>query len=182
MDNFNFKLVSKINVDSIKDKIYKFTKEEWEEFDFRQKTYEVHKNTETIPLIFDNDFRLSNPPYLKTYELFKYELDEIKQIFENFYGKGYIIRALLILLKSNSKIPKHMDSGKSLSICHRVHIPIITNKNVLFEIDNEIKNLKEGEMWEINNSEKDHSVINDSNLDRVHLIVDWITEQKLEIK
>jgi aspartyl/asparaginyl beta-hydroxylase (cupin superfamily) len=80
------------------------------------------------------------------------------------------------MLKSNSKIDKHIDAGKSLSICHRVHIPIITNKNVLFEIDNEIKNLKEGEMWEINNSEKIHSVVNNSNTDRIHLIVDWIND------
>jgi len=29
-------------------------------------------------------------------------------------------------------------------------------------------------MWEINNSEKIHSVINNSDKDRVHLIVDWV--------
>jgi len=37
-------------------------------------------------------------------------------------------------------------------------------------------NLKKGEMWEINNSKKIHSVANNSKSNRVHLIIDWITE------
>lgn len=174
MDNFNFKFVAKINVDSIEDKINQFTKEEWKEFDFRQKSYEVHRNTETIPLIFDKDFRLSNPSYLKTYKLFEHELNEIQEIFKHFYGKGFIIRALLVNLKANKQIEEHIDAGESLSICHRVHIPIITNEETIFTIANESKNLKKGEMWEINNCEKTHSVLNNSTQDRIHLIVDWI--------
>ena len=34
--------------------------------------------------------------------------------------------------------------------------------------------MKEGEIWQINNSGKQHSVVNTSKLDRVHLIVDWL--------
>ena len=172
----NFKYIGKIKVNSFKDKINNFNNKLWDSFDFRQKTFEVHKETKTIPLIFDTDFRLSNPTYLNQYETFKDEFKIINNKLKKIYGKGFIIRAILVLLKSNSKINKHIDTGKSLSICHRVHIPIITNKEVLFEIDNEIKNLKEGEMWEINNSEKLHSVINNSNTNRIHLIVDWIND------
>jgi hypothetical protein len=170
----NFKYIGKIKVDSFKNKIDKFNNKLWDSFTFRQKTFEVHKETKTIPLIFDTDFRLNDPTYLEEYEIFKNEFKVIKNKLVKIYGKGYIIRAILVSLKSNSKIDKHIDTGKSLSICHRVHIPIITNKDILFDIDNEIKNLKEGEMWEINNSEKLHSVINNGNIDRIHLIVDWI--------
>ena len=172
----NFKYIGKIKVDSFKNKIDKFNNKLWDSFTFRQKTFEVHKETKTIPLIFDTDFRLNDPTYLKEYEIFKNEFKVIKNKLVKIYGKGYIIRAILVSLKSNSKIDKHIDTGKSLSICHRVHIPIITNKDILFDIDNEIKNLKEGEMWEINNSEKPHSVINNSDVDRIHLIVDWIND------
>ena len=172
----NFKYIGKIKVDSFKDKINNFDNKLWDSFTFRQETFEVHKETKTIPLIFDTDCRLNDPTYLSEYEVFKNEFKIIKNRLTKIYGKGSIIRAILVLLKSNSKIDKHIDTGKSLSICHRVHVPIITNKNVLFDIDNEIKNLKEGEMWEINNSEKPHSVINNSNVDRIHLIVDWIND------
>jgi hypothetical protein len=174
MKNFNY--IGKIKIKSFRDKINNFNNKLWDNFDFRQKTFEVHKETKTIPLIFDTDFRLNNPTYLNEYKTFKDEFEIIENKLKEIYGKGFIIRAILVLLKSNSKINRHIDTGKSLSICHRIHIPIITNKNILFEIDNEIKNLKEGEMWEINNSEKMHSVVNNSNTDRIHLIVDWIND------
>jgi hypothetical protein len=174
MKNFNY--IGKIKINNIKNIINSFNDELWDNFNFRQKTFEVHKETKTIPLIFDTDFRLKDPTYLNEYEIFKNEFKLLKNKLTKIYGKGFIIRAILVMLKSNSKIDRHIDSGESLSVCHRVHIPIITNKNVLFEIDNEIKNLKEGEMWEINNSEKIHSVVNNSDTDRIHLIVDWIND------
>ena len=43
----------------------------------------------------------------------------------------------------------------------------------MFTIEDEIKNLKIGEIWEINNSEKLHGVSNEGDEDRIHLIVDW---------
>ena len=174
MKNFNY--IGRIKINNIKNIVNSFNNKLWDNFCFRQKTFEVHKETKTIPLIFDTDFRLKNPTYLNEYEIFKNEFKLLKNKLTKIYGKGFIIRAILVMLKSNSKIDRHIDSGESLSVCHRVHIPIITNKNVLFEIDNEIKNLKEGEMWEINNSEKIHSVVNNSDTDRIHLIVDWIND------
>ena len=32
-------------------------------------------------------------------------------------------------------------------------------------------------MWEINNTNKIHSVENNSNQDRIHLIIDWIKNE-----
>ena len=174
MKNFNY--IGKIKINNIKNIVNSFNNKLWNNFSFRQKTFEVHKETKTIPLIFDTDFRLKDPTYLNEYEIFKNEFKLLKNKLTKIYGKGFIIRAILVMLKSNSKIDRHIDNSESLSVCHRVHIPIITNKNVLFEIDNEIKNLKEGEMWEINNSEKFHSVVNNSDTDRIHLIVDWIND------
>ena len=55
---------------------------------------------------------------------------------------------------------------------HRTHIPITTNKSIKFMVGNEVKNLKEGEVWEINNADT-HAVNNESDKDRVHLIVDY---------
>jgi hypothetical protein len=38
------------------------------------------------------------------------------------------------------------------------------------------RNLKLGEIWEINNDKKEHSVDNLGETDRIHLIVDWVEE------
>ena len=65
-----------------------------------------------------------------------------------------------------------MDNGESLVNCKRTHIPIITNDLVTFTIGGETKQLKEGEIWEINNI-NEHSVDNNSNENRIHLILDY---------
>ena len=42
----------------------------------------------------------------------------------------------------NWSIQEHMDSGPSLMLVHRTHIPIITNEFVTFYVGNESKNVR----------------------------------------
>ena len=175
MIDFRYKLIGKVDVSSWKEKVKTFSNDDWEEFDFRQKTFSVHKDTRTIPIIFDEDFIPKNE-YTKTkwYDLFSDEIKVLEKKFKNYYGFGNFSRIILVKQLSNTSIDPHIDSGKTLNVGCRVHIPIDTNENVIFIIDGEEKNMKEGEMWEINNREKMHSVSNNSEFDRVHLIIDYI--------
>jgi len=170
----NFNYIGKTNITTLKNKIKKIT--EWDKYTFRQKTYDVHKHTRTIPLIFDEDFRHENPTYHFDYKTYKNEINKFKNIFSKKFGKGYIIRAILVNLRAQKNIPNHIDNSASLDICKRIHIPIITNNKVFFNVGGERINLKKGEMWEINNTKKTHAVENNSRFDRVHLIIDWVTE------
>ena len=97
----NFRYIGFINIDLIKAKINLFSENDWNKFDYRQKTFEVHKNTQTIPLIFDNDFRVSNPTYLKHSLQFEDFLNKIKKLYSEKFGSGFIIRAILVNLKAN---------------------------------------------------------------------------------
>lgn len=169
----NFEHIGTIDVSDIKKIVETYDHQKWLDFDLRQKKYHVHKHTETIPLLFDADFRLSNPTYWPDAPLFAKSLEEISGIFTKYFGEGFIIRALLVKLLAKTEIAPHVDKGMSLETARRVHLPIITNDAVYFTVGDEIKNLKPGELWEINNGKKIHSVRNDSNEDRVHLIVDW---------
>ena len=171
----NFTHIGNISIGLCKKGLTSFKQKDWDHYTFRQDTFKVHEHTRTIPLIFDEDFRNTNPTHHDHYETFAKSLKNITTILKNKYGDGQIIRALLIMLKMRSSIPPHIDKGPSLELCHRIHIPITTTSRVLFTIDQETKCLKEGEMWEINNSQKYHSVINKSRYARVHLVVDWIT-------
>jgi aspartyl/asparaginyl beta-hydroxylase (cupin superfamily) len=180
MKDYNFKYLGNLNIKNIKKNVLDIPEEEWNKFEFRQKTYEVHKNTRTIPIIFDIDSRSTNPTYLSNSELYKEELNYLKNLFLNKLGNGFIIRAILVKLKNNSLINPHIDSGHSLSISNRMHIPVITNEKVFFQVGDEIKIFKEGEIWEINNTGKLHSVENNSNEDRVHLIIDWTKYDRLQ--
>ena len=171
---YNFRLIANAKIKRFKNKVKSLSQKDWEEFNFRQNTYKVHRNTETIPLIFDTDFRSENPTYLDKSKDFKDELNLCKEVFKKVYGEGLLIRAILVKLKANSSVDPHIDKGDSLQKCFRVHIPIITNENVYFTVGNETKIFKEGEFWEINNSGKIHSVENKSMKGRVNLIADWI--------
>ena len=44
---------------------------------------------------------------------------------------------ILAKLAAGDTIPKHTDAGFSLLHCHRVHLPIITNDNVVFSVGGE---------------------------------------------
>jgi hypothetical protein len=174
---FRFKKIKKINIESFKKIIDNLTEEEWKKYNYRQKNFNAHKNTLTIPIIFDEDFRATNPTKREFYNNCSNELGIIFNELDNTYGKGFIIRALLVTLLKNTEISEHIDgdTAESLRTAHRIHIPLKTNSNVLFTVGKETINMKEGEMWEINNSNEIHGVKNNSDEDRVHLIIDWQT-------
>ena len=85
---------------------------------------------------------------------------------------------LLIKLKAKKNISIHFDSGDYLMSCRRNHIPIITSDNVFFGVGNEKIVMQAGECWEINNS-RPHFVENNSEIDRVHLLIDIMPKSEL---
>ena len=87
--------------------------------------------------------------------------------------RGYYIRLSLAKLVAGGKISIHQDKNFSLTHCHRVHLPLVTNEDVWFYVGKERRNMKEGEIWEINNRRM-HYVANNGTEDRVHLILDWV--------
>jgi hypothetical protein len=116
------------------------------------------------------------------YHLFKNEVSKIEEVIKLNTGEdGKIMRALLVKLTAGKSIRPHIDTvGFSLVICRRIHIPIQTNKNCFFTVGDDRRNLKIGELWEINNDKKNHSVENLGKIDRIHLIVDWVEESLFE--
>ena len=79
-----------------------------------------------------------------------------------------------VIGKHSDKIDKDIESGKII----RVHIPIRTNEDVIFTLYESTKdkignehNLKTGHFYYTDVS-KPHAVRNNSNTDRIHLVVD----------
>ena len=170
----NFLLLKpEVELEFIKRKLAKIPERAWGGSG-REKTYEVHRQTQALLLIHDDDFRHYNPTYHDLYSEFRRELKPIFDfIADYFQHDGYVVRALFARLKGKGRIDTHTDGLYSLLKCHRIHIPIITNEQVVFTIGGEQKVLGEGEMWEINNATL-HAVDNRSDEDRIHLIVDWV--------
>lgn len=171
-----FKFYGNYDVSNIK-KIIIDNNLDWSEFTVRQKSCYDMINTQTIPIIFDSRIFTTNfnPVYTENYGLFKNELDNISEIIkQKTDGKGYLLKAILVKLFKKTDIPTHIDwANETLKLSRRIHIPIITNPDCIFTVGEESINMKEGEIWEMNNDKKKHSVHNNGDDDRVHLIIDW---------
>lgn len=89
-------------------------------------------------------------------------------------GEGKISTALLINLPKHKSILPHIDSGdEHFFKTDRLHIPIQTNEKCLFTVSDETIHMQKGHVWEINNSTKTHSVVNNGDSDRIHLLIDY---------
>ena len=82
-------------------------------------------------------------------------------------------RIRYLSLSPNSRIKWHCDKNESFYFGSiRMHIPIITNDDVIFRILNSTLRMKEGELW-YGDFTFPHQVINNSNSSRIHLVMDF---------
>jgi hypothetical protein len=166
--NFNFKKYGDIEIIDVVHLMETF---DWEDYTFRQDNFKSHTQTKTIPLIWDET--KDKIIYWENYPLFKSLLTKLEVLFTTKIGEGVLSNAILVKMPKQTSIDRHKDDYVFFKRNNRIHIPLITNENCIFEVDGEEINMKAGEVWEINNFEKEHSVVNNGNNDRIHLIVDW---------
>jgi hypothetical protein len=83
----------------------------------------------------------------------------------------------LLRLAPGSKIKEHRDRGAGYQFGNfRVHIVIRTHEDVSFVVDNGEVPMKTGECWYAD-FDRPHSVVNNSQEERVHLIMDCIRNE-----
>jgi len=173
--DINYKYLGRLDISNISNKIYN-NNLDWEDYNFRQERYKDHSETRTIPIIWCEKFKefKSWEPY---YSIFKTDIELVEEFIKcNLCSTGKMMSAILINLPAGKSIGRHRDSnpvGNRFNRCHRIHIPILTNEECFFEIDGELKIMRSGEVWEINNVRKLHSVYNNGKTDRIHLLIDW---------
>jgi hypothetical protein len=157
-----------------------FGEDAWLEYDRRQKRFEAHQHTQTIPLLFDEDMRHTDPtawPRLAQVEpVLEPVLDLIRKAnppSAGTGGDGYFVRIVLTRLSPGSFISPHRDRNDTIMRSHRNHLALITNEQVDFGIEGQTQHIAAGEIWEINNR-KYHAVRNLGEDARIHLILDYV--------
>lgn len=78
--------------------------------------------------------------------------------------------AFLARLEPGGYIGEHIDRGSFLDTIHRIHIPLVTNPDCMYVVDDLEINMKVGTMYEIDN-QRMHAVYNRGKEARVHLII-----------
>lgn len=137
-----------------------------------------------IPLVSlngerNNDF---DGPMATTPEL--HSCDYMQQVMGSF---GEVLaRSRLMRLNAGAEVSEHVDFNYHWYSRVRIHIPIITNPQVIFHCGDQAIHMRAGECW-IFDSWRRHKVINASDQDRVHLVIDtsgssrfWQTVREME--
>ena len=153
---------------------------EWGYNKIRQKIYKQHEDTENILLRFKHPdvFKLESEGNLGDYNYSLYNYGLMGRYGGNlhqyvpYFGEFSDLAFMLVKLKAGGKIPLHTDSGEYFDRGRRVHIPLQTNRKVLFQLGDRKFHMKKRRIYEIDNTHISHAVYNDSKYDRIHLIVD----------
>ena len=80
-------------------------------------------------------------------------------------------RSRLMRLASGSEVSPHVDFNYHWYNRLRIHVPIVTNPDVIFHCGEEAMHMRPGECW-IFDSWRWHKVVNSSDRDRTHLVID----------
>ncbi len=109
---------------------------------------------------------------------------EIQELIETFilplFPTCDLMRVQLAQLPPGAVITPHMDTH-ILALIHRLHVPLVTHDKVKFTIAEQTFFLKEGLLYDLNNTVL-HSVENQSDIMRVHLMVDMLPHSVARIR
>jgi hypothetical protein len=168
--------LGEVDMQALRDAILAQEPSAWNEQLLRQQDYDVHRETESIVLLFcDEDWpdgEIHQEPGWD--RLADVAMPLIDQIIKTSYAPGgTLLRAMAAKLKAGGIISPHVDAAESFHMGHRIHVPITTNTSVRFMIEGKPYRLEVGDAYEINN-QKNHSVMNRGKDDRITFIFDYV--------
>lgn len=166
-----------VDIEGLRIEILSLDESAWTLQTHRQTVHEVHRQTESVVLIFTEG---NNWPDIEVVEESGWEqLSALAKpimnriLAEHYPRGGTIIRAMVAKLPAACIIKPHMDRHPSFHAGHRIHVPITSNRRVRFMIDGRPYQFDVGRAYEINN-QKTHSVMNKGEEDRITLIFDYV--------
>jgi len=165
-----------VEIDALRDAILAQEPEAWNEQLLRQKEYEVHRDTESIVLLFCDEEWPDGEVHRDAgwNRLADTAMPLVEHIINTHYQPGgTILRAMAANLKAGGQIHPHMDALRSFHMGHRIHVPITTSSKVRFMIDGRPYQFEVGQAYELNN-QKRHSVMNRGKEDRITFIFDYV--------
>jgi len=178
---FNYRFHGNFDVSNIAERLSDYS-DEWFENKERQTIYEVHKETNSV-FVYDhsNSWAFGDKYDLKINDSQSVMIDLLYPIIKSLelIHDGKVGKCVFIKMPAHKSVAEHVDRMDYLGAVRRHHIPITTNKNVLFFVNKESKNMKVGECWEINNN-LIHSVENNGDTERIHLMVDILPNKFIQ--
>lgn len=170
-----------LNIEALKERILAQEPAAWQEQLIRQQIYEVHRDTESIVMLFCEESWPDGDIYREAgwARLADVAWPVIERIINTWYAPGgVLLRAMAAKLKAGGRIAPHRDKLDSFHIGHRIHVPITTGAAVRYTIAGKPFQFEVGYAYELNN-QKLHSVMNLGSEDRISFIFDYVPADRL---
>lgn len=182
-DNWGINHFDVVKIEKIKKEITQYI-DEWLIDVSRQKKFQAHEQTFMYQLK-ELNYGWNLKDKVKSTSPNTFKTDGAREEVEYIYKKleslveGKVVRCEVINMLPNSRIRTHKDTSDLLYVSRRFHIPIITNKDCTFIVEEQSFHLQEANIYELNNR-RYHSVQNFSDQNRVHLIIDVLPNEYIE--
>jgi quercetin dioxygenase-like cupin family protein len=175
----NFKLVGHFDPEDVLQELYHTRLWNW--LDVRRLAEQsYHKQVDDIILRFQNiigepdaDY-FYNTDHCVNYFVTQY-LPEVCKVVTGVSQNRNVGRVLVANLKPGGLIGKHIDEGLYAQHHDRYHLVVTSNPDVTFSCGDEHVTMSPGEIWWFNN-QIEHMVHNNSDHNRIHIIVDLLKE------
>ena len=171
-----FKYIGKFNVNPLLKYLPPTSDPLWSKNTFRQTLYNGHRDTKSIIFIWesngDGDYNINDQELINS-SLGKEVIKIVDKIKEN-YNNSSVSKLMIVSMIPKGLIDYHKDGG-ILTKMRRIHLPLLTDRNCIFEIDGTRFSFPKGFCFEFDNT-RTHSVDNRSEIERIHIILDLIVE------
>jgi len=169
----SIRILGEVDITELKKKVLALSSEIWTEQNAaKPNKFGVLDKTEHIVFRFINSFK-DHRFYSDNaiWEDWKGVIAPLLEVTAKAYGyqTAEFPRIMLAKLPAGASIKPHIDRSPAAQFPHKIHIPLLTNQETLFFLNDKGFNLKEGVIHEVNNR-MNHSVVNKGNSDRIHLI------------
>ncbi|MEW6981784.1 aspartyl/asparaginyl beta-hydroxylase domain-containing protein [Colwelliaceae bacterium 6471] len=135
---------------------------------------QVITTEEFVDIIQHRKITQDDVPHYMASEYLQAEVQPILDYALSHFPKdGVVLRVQMARMLPGAKIPSHVDACPLLTSCHRLHVPLQTNENIHFTVDNERIVMQAGRLYNLNNRVP-HWVENKSDEARIHLIIDYL--------
>jgi hypothetical protein len=171
-----FRHLGQVEIAALKDAVLAIPEEQWNaENADKPNRFEALDVTRHIVFRFVANYRDWRDSYDRPlWAEWKHLLEPVMQSATADYGyaRGMYPRVMLARMAAGGVIQPHRDANPAAKWPHKIHVPIVTNDQVIFRVEGAQYVMPEGEAVEVNNMGV-HAVENGGQTDRIHLIFEY---------
>lgn len=171
-----FRHLGQVDIGPLKDAVLALTEDQWNaENADKPNRFEALDVTRHIVFRFVANYRDWRESYDRPlWDEWKYLLLPVMEAATADYGyaRGVYPRVMLARMAAGGVIQPHRDANPAAKWPHKIHVPIVTNDQVIFRVEGAQYVMPEGEAVEVNNMGV-HAVENRGETDRIHLIFEY---------